>query len=351
MQRDMHFHAVYCLARAAGIRAEAARTIAHASQYVDDAIDDELVVLDGHAILPVITSHKPYDWQNVQREEQWNVWIPFHFVPGGEGETFRERIACRKGSPLARQLLEVALRDADRDWFLHAAGIALHAFADTYAHQGFAGLALEENVALPGSVEALGLRDPALVAYVDAKLRRFLRRATRIFADRVAIGHATVATFPDRPYMRWRYRRLVDAGDEEAVIERDNPRDYAQCAREVYRFFLAVRDARPDLAGRDPRKWGDVSRAVRKLVRVQADLPGRIAAWRRALVEDRAFGAASAADRRVHYSARDWQVHRALLTAGRQDGSPDAVLFARAALELRYRFQQELLPAAGLGNV
>ena len=44
-------------------------------------------------------------------------------------------------------------------------------------------------------------------------------------------------------------------------------------------------------------------------------------------------------------------MHRALLAAGRQDGSPDAVLFARAALELRYRFQQELLPAAGLGNV
>ena len=348
MQRDMHFHAVYCLARAAGLRAGAARTIAHASQYVDDAIDDELVVLDGHAILPVITSHKPYDWENVQREEQWNVWIPFHFVPGGEGETFRERIATRKGALLARQLLEIALGNADRDWFLHATGIVLHAFADTYSHQGFAGLALEENVAVPESVEALGLRDGSLAAYVEAKLRRFLRRATRIFADKVAIGHGTVATFPDRPYMRWRYRRLVD--DEETVIERDNPRDYAECAKEIFYFFLRVREARPDLVQRDARKWGDISRTVRKLVRVQADLSGRIAAWREAL-RDKAFGGVSAADRGVHYSARDWQVHRALLAAGTGGRRPDAVLFARAALELRYRFQQELLPAAGLGNV
>ncbi len=346
MQRDMHFHGVYCLARAAGLRPGAARTLAHASQYVDDAVDDELVVLDRHAILPVITSHKPYDWENVQREEQWNVWIPFHFVPGGEGETFRERIACRRGARLARQLLELALENAGRDWFLHAAGIALHAFADTYSHHGFAGLALEENVAVPESVEAIGLRDSGLAAYVEQKLRRFVRRSARILADRVAVGHGTVATFPDRPYMRWRYRRLVD--EEDVVIERDNPRDYAACAREIFRFCLRVREARPDLVHRDPRRWGDVSRAVRRLVRVQAHLPGRIGAWRRALVRDRAFGAVAKEDRAVHYGPRDWQVHRALLDHGRR---PDAVLFARAAIELRYRFQQELLPAAGLGNV
>jgi len=37
MQIDMHYYGVYAIARLAGLRPEAARMIATASQYVDDA--------------------------------------------------------------------------------------------------------------------------------------------------------------------------------------------------------------------------------------------------------------------------------------------------------------------------
>ena len=42
MQIDMHFYGVYAMARAAGLDPVTAETIANASQFVDDAVDDDL---------------------------------------------------------------------------------------------------------------------------------------------------------------------------------------------------------------------------------------------------------------------------------------------------------------------
>jgi hypothetical protein len=65
MQMDMHFYGVYALARAAGIKPEVARTIACASQYVDDCDEDCTKILDDQiAVIPHTTSHKPTDIQN-----------------------------------------------------------------------------------------------------------------------------------------------------------------------------------------------------------------------------------------------------------------------------------------------
>jgi hypothetical protein len=63
MQVDMHFYGVYALARCAGIKPETARTIAYASQFVDDAVHAEPKILENEkvAILPALTSHQPLD--------------------------------------------------------------------------------------------------------------------------------------------------------------------------------------------------------------------------------------------------------------------------------------------------
>ena len=83
MQKDMHFYGVYALARSAGIRPEMARTIAYASQFVDDSIEDEAIVLqDQRAVVPTMTSHRPIAYQNTLQGDQWKVWVPFHFLPG-----------------------------------------------------------------------------------------------------------------------------------------------------------------------------------------------------------------------------------------------------------------------------
>jgi hypothetical protein len=123
MQEDMHFYGVYALARVAGIEAHTARTIAYPSQFVDDAIDDEAVVLPNQqAILPTLTSHKPIDYENAIPGDQWRVWIPFHFLPGNEPEsgTFIERMVCRKDSDPAMRRLIHTLDQRNRDPWPHS---------------------------------------------------------------------------------------------------------------------------------------------------------------------------------------------------------------------------------------
>jgi hypothetical protein len=72
MQLDMHFYGVYALARAAGVQPDVARIIAHASQFVDDAIEDEAIVLeDQRGVVPTMTSHGPIDYQNTLPGDQW----------------------------------------------------------------------------------------------------------------------------------------------------------------------------------------------------------------------------------------------------------------------------------------
>ena len=56
MQIDMHFYGTYALARAAGIKPDSAHTIAYASQFVDDALEGEVNVLENHkAVFPKIS--------------------------------------------------------------------------------------------------------------------------------------------------------------------------------------------------------------------------------------------------------------------------------------------------------
>ena len=58
MQLDMHFYGVYALARAAGLKPETAEIVACASQFVDDAIDDDhVLVSNNQAIVPTMISH------------------------------------------------------------------------------------------------------------------------------------------------------------------------------------------------------------------------------------------------------------------------------------------------------
>lgn len=149
MRRDIHFYGVYALARASGIGWDTSRTIAYASQFVDDATDEGVVILpDLRGIIPIMTSHRPLDYKNTIPGDQWRVWIPFHFLPGNEplSGSFLERIICRKDSEPAKRMLSHAL-----DWGCQPSndtgcwplliGITAHVYADTFSHYGFIGMA------------------------------------------------------------------------------------------------------------------------------------------------------------------------------------------------------------------
>ena len=142
MQKDMHFYAIYALARAAGIKDSVANTVAYASQFVDDAVDQGVVFVSNRdAVLPTMTSHKPIDYQNAIPNDQWQVWVPFHFLPGNQGERddFYARMTCGKGGNPAARVLDNAVDGANAEFWPHLIGVAAHVFADTFSHYGFIG--------------------------------------------------------------------------------------------------------------------------------------------------------------------------------------------------------------------
>ena len=198
MNAEFHYYAVYFLCARAGFGNEEARKVATSSQYVDNAIH-AYEIDDGRGA--------PYRTQVTQNYLFWDqttlreIYLPFHFVPGESERAARERRDGRAGrwtvtpdSPLAKELLVRALRTRD----LFRIGIALHAYADTWAHQHFSGRLEEGNAVDPssplppaGHLQALRAPDDAMGRWSDERLvpelasvdnrARFLAAAGRIY--------------------------------------------------------------------------------------------------------------------------------------------------------------------------
>lgn len=154
MQIDFHHAVTYVAARLAAFPHADADIIAYAAQYVDDATCSGAVRFDNRAIYKRISSsHKTIDFQNFDPVEDLLVWMPFHFLPGngaaGAGDdtagSFIHRLVCLPDSQIARDMLDAVSEDRDRPYALHRLGIAMHVYADTWAHQGFAGVLHQIN--------------------------------------------------------------------------------------------------------------------------------------------------------------------------------------------------------------
>ena len=145
MDLDYHYSAMYVLSRWAKFGSANSQIIATSCQLVDDNFDENPLSDAGEDEEQARGIVVRYSSQNVvgnvTGKGNKEIWIPFHFLPGLEGETEEEKLICRKNSPLAQKLadriLETTLDNSD---FGFRIGIGLHAYADTWAYQGFSGL-------------------------------------------------------------------------------------------------------------------------------------------------------------------------------------------------------------------
>ena len=222
MQIDMHYYGVYAMARLAGLRSGAARTIATASQYVDDAVEENIQHHEkGNQLAPIVTAHRIIEiLENRDVNDQPFVWVPFHFFPGNEGKDFTERLLCRKDSPLINELIDHYLDLHERPFALALIGLAAHVYADTFSHSGFSGVSSRRNKVDAGSIRPKNATAPT-ATYLDRKLDSFFRRfgfqgglwfniRRAIMSDGAeiasgALGHGAVAVLPDLPYLKWSF--------------------------------------------------------------------------------------------------------------------------------------------------
>jgi hypothetical protein len=157
VQKDFHYYCVAVLARAAGFNKKDALTIAYASQYVDDATESELIRLEipGADLKfdPVRTAYAGLDMTGALAwSAQKRVYLPFHFIPSlpfspKESDTFsfvtQPAVDEHRGG--TRSFAELLLEEAEsesrrnRKRRLCRIGVALHTYADTWAHQRFSG--------------------------------------------------------------------------------------------------------------------------------------------------------------------------------------------------------------------
>lgn len=214
MQIDMHFYATYACARLAGFEKKEANIIATAAEFVDDAhYDNSGKNANNEMMFAICTAHH---LKNIPRvsfenmEEHRLVWVPFHFYPGGKGKTLDEKLLCIKDSDIVQQMFSNHLNMKDKSFYLQLLGIASHVYLDTFSHYGFSGICSNLNHIKGSSLES-EIEDDKIKGYVEAKDKRFLKKFIEEMLSVGAeiasqgLGHGAVATYPDRPYMKWRF--------------------------------------------------------------------------------------------------------------------------------------------------
>ncbi len=183
------------MAQKAGFSDAEAQILAYSCQYVDN----NLITYE------ISTPQGSYLTQPTQNFGFWDdrfaleVYIPFHFFPG-DGDTLpsprkdgkTQEFSVTPGSLGAKHVLITALKSRN----LYQIGIALHTFADTWAHQNFTGLReiwneSEPNSAIPPVGHAQSLRNPdrfdqvwtdrRLISSLVSNRERFREAAKKIY--------------------------------------------------------------------------------------------------------------------------------------------------------------------------
>lgn len=356
MELDMHYYGTYAMARAAGLKQEVCATIAAASQFVDDNADKATMGLGDGARLDVeATAHHVLNLKNIDPEDQRQIWVPFHFLPGNEGDSYSQRLICTKDSKIARKMIELNLKLIHHPFALQLLGITAHVYADTFSHYGFSGVSSVENRVVNGSFRFHDLA-PEIKRYITAKakkfkwkyrpctFRQFIKSCGAEFFSQ-ALGHGAVMTYPDRPYLKWDFVYENAPGAKPCPL-RDNPATYLECCERLHELFRRVALEQPEfsetLAFRD---FSEIAAVVRNILALQAPMADRIAAWRNAARIGSLFG--TGAEVIPDYPEDAWSATQADLgreTNSRLATEHPAFRFYQAASVHRTNIIRHLLP-------
>ena len=200
MNIEFHYYALYYISRCAGFSESDASTLAGSSQLVDESTAPWEIRGESPTSLTQVTQNYVFWDEEVAK----GIYRPFHFIPGVQALAASRRRDGKAGrfvttedSPIAREVLIAALKSHD----LFRIGIALHVYADTWAHQNFSGDSEPQN------------------AFEQTSLLP-------------AAGHLQALKNPDNPRLVWKDPRLKD---EYGIV--DNAMRFSRAADMIYRFL------------------------------------------------------------------------------------------------------------------
>jgi len=207
MNIEFHYHITWLIAAWAGLPPEDTRILATASQYTDDndiifEIDKDKPSAYGNYISQTMNILKP-------KARLIRIYPIFHFIPGDPMAESTWRADGRMhwlnttpDSENANRIIDTALETGN----LYRIGIACHGYADTWAHQNFAG-------------------------YFDP----FNSMTGPLSAAIPNIGHAEAGHNPDEVALIWKDTRLI----EKRV---DNRKRFLEAAAHILRKLAKFTD-------------------------------------------------------------------------------------------------------------
>jgi len=317
MKIDAHYYGILAFSRACGFTKEAAGTIAYASQYVDDAKINHLVLaknpkgvepetIDGKpAFFNMATCHSYTKMATYNYDAMTGNTCAFHFVPGCDGKSFTRKLRCKKKSPIIEAILTEAKEDND----LVKLGMVLHAYADTFSHAGFSGLLSKVN-----SIKQLQAPEnaPLTPTHLLKKWVMWFQTSriggpldTILHAIVPAYGHGQALTYPDIPHLKWSYH--YDYSDNfSSDFKRsdiiDNTRRFRDAFTAIQSHLTDYLDKHPEY--KDPNAGLDDFKPLFKtLVTVARRDKKRIKNWQSTMVALNLF---DKSDKQLEYNRFDW---------------------------------------------
>ena len=262
---------------------------------------------------------------NLNEQDQRLVWLPFHFIPGGDGTTISERLICRKDSAVSREMVKHNLLMAEQHeaWGQYLVGITAHVYADTFSHYGFSGVSSRWNRVRFDSLKLLNL-ESNIEEHIAKKTEKFqkqhgpdtflknFRKSVAGIQDEVtswaaektsgALGHGAALTHPDRPYLEWQFD--YEYPDSRSSGVRRNPVTFLEGCQKLHEMFYRVADAVPTWRDSDGQSFDDIRDIVKNILAVQKPCEGRIAAWTGAAKSGELF---AQAENILEYQGESWR--------------------------------------------
>lgn len=346
MQIDMHYYGTYAMARAAGLNKETCKKIAYSSQFVDDNVEHREIHTENGALISVAaTAHHNTDKDIGKEEEQTQVWVPFHFLPGGVGDSYEEKSVCRKNSAVAQEMFEHYLSLPVTDFTPYLIGIAAHVYAETFSHYGFSGVPSDTNEIVGDSFEFKDNFTGETRNFFPNKLNVFWLRVAENAAERISdgLGYGAAFTYSDRPFLIWRFEH----GSGNKSDWRNNPKTFLEACEKLHAYFKKFAQNYPEFQENRGLDFAAIKGAVITILSLQEKMPGRIKAWQEYAKSGELFGAKEVIPR---YGARIWQDRvdnegTSLLSHGLNS---DISHFLKAAFIHRTFVLNELLPKYGI---
>ena len=261
MNISYHYYTIKTLASKAGLEEEEAQIIAHYSQMVDDfLLSNRVIVKETPPVFFIANNlaeeRKDGAWnflpcptginmiKSVSHGYQRHTLVPFHFippktlneienVPGFSRMEYRCVSAGEKRGLLLHKILQEAAEDAGKNRekkSLMRLGMALHTYADTYAHCHFSGFHGYENEAVIQKAYSKAAESEAVPVPERIALREL-----------PSIGHANVGTVPDICCYDIAYAmKSSEKSKLDDAVKRDNTECFACCSRQILDLLCGI---------------------------------------------------------------------------------------------------------------